>query len=124
VYDNETMAETRIVTDRISLAELKVLAHEYYGDTIKAVVDVPQGIIGVGGEFHSEIEKLLIEQHDSKRQDTWGINLLLDKTGNDFIEFDSMVNLKPLYGNRTRTVEDLAIQAAIREVVNKRVSST
>ena len=117
------MAETRIVTDNINLAELKTLAHEYYGDTIKAVVDVQQEILGVGGEFHSEIEKILIEQHGARRQDTWGINLLLDKTGDDFIEFDSMINLKPLYGNRTRAVEDGAIQVTIRGIVHKRVST-
>ena len=121
VYNSEIMTETRIVTDRISVPELKVLAHEFYGDTIKAVVDVRQEIMGAGGEFHSEIEKVLIEKHASQREDTWGINLLLDTTGDDFIEFDSMINLKPAYGNRTRSVGDSAIQARIKEIVGKRV---
>lgn len=39
---------------------------------------------------------------DSKRNNTWGINLHLNKTGDEFIEFDSMVNLKPLSGNTMR----------------------
>lgn len=118
VYNIETMTETRVVTDHISVAELKALAHEFYGDIIKAVVDVRLEITGVGGEFHSEIEKILIEKHGSRREDTWGINLLLDKTGDDFIEFDSMINLKPAYGNRTRSVGDPAIH---KEIVGKHV---
>lgn len=115
------MAEIKIIQDTVSLTELKTLAHEQYGDVIKAVIDVRQEIVGVGGEFHSEIEKLLIENYGSRREDTWGINFLLDKTGDDFIEFDSMINLKPSHGNRTRSVEDPTIQENIRAIVQKRV---
>lgn len=109
--------ETRIVKERITLEELRALAHEQYGDLIKAVVDVAQGIMGVGGELHVDIQSILIEQAGSKGDTTWGINLYLDKAGDDFIEFDSMVNLKPLLGNRTRGVEDEAICTAIRGIV-------
>lgn len=109
--------ETKIVRDGITREELRALASEQYGDLIKAVVDVEQGIIGVGGELHVDIQSLLIEQAGSKGDTTWGINLCLDKVGDDFIEFDSMVNLKPLIGNRTRGVEDEAVCIAIRNVV-------
>ena len=115
------MVETRIIEKTISVPELRALAHEFYGDVIKAVVDARQEILGVGGEFHSEIERVLTEEKGSRREDTWGINLLLDKTGNDFIEFDSMINLKPAFGNKTRDVEDAHIQAKIREIVAKTV---
>lgn len=114
--------ETRIVKDRITLDELRALAHEQYGDIIKAVVDVEQGIIGVGGELHVDIQSLLIERENSEGQNTWGINLYLEKTGEDFVEFDSMINLKPALGNKTRGVENIEIQNKIREIVNKLVS--
>lgn len=117
------MTEIRIVEGTISVAELKELAHEFYGDVIKAVVDVRQEIMGVGGEFHSEIERVLTEEKGSRREDTWGINLLLDKTGVDFIEFDSMINLKPAFGNKTRDVDDTNIQKKIRDIVGKIVLS-
>lgn len=113
--------ETRIVKDGITRDELRALAHEQYGDLIKAVVDVEQGIMGVGGELHVDIQSLLIEKEHSRGDTTWGINLYLDKTGEDFIEFDSMVNLKPLLGNRTRGVEDLEIQKKIRDIVGRLV---
>lgn len=109
--------ETKIVKDKISQAELKDLAHAQYGDIIKAVVDVEQGIMGVGGELHIDIQSLLIEKENSQGQDTWGINLYLEKTGDDFIEFDSMINLKPMSGNKTRNVENPEIQNKIREIV-------
>lgn len=114
--------ETRIVKDGISRDELRALAHEQYGDIIKAVVDVGQSIMGVGGELHVDIQSLLVEQEHSRGDTTWGINLYLDKTGEDFIEFDSMVNLKPALGNRSRGVENPEIQQKIREIVGKLVA--
>src|SRR3989344_4517192 len=95
----------KIVKDNISIAELKEMAKEEFGDVIKAVVDVEQEIMAVGGEFHAEEETFLMEQENSKRENTWGINLQLHESDNGFIEFDSMVNLKPAYGNRSRGVE-------------------
>jgi len=113
------MVETRIVKDSISREELKELAQELYGDIIKAVVDIGQGILGVGGELHVDIQSQLIEKENSRGEDTWGINLYIEKSGEDFIEFDSMVNLKPILGNKTRGVEDVGIQNKIREIVGK-----
>ena len=97
------------------------MAHEQYGDLIKAVIDVGQEIMGVGGELHVDIQSLLIEKEQSKGVDTWGINLYLEKQGDDFIEFDSMINLKPNLSNRTRNVESEEIRTKIRKIVNKLV---
>ena len=113
--------ETKIVKEGITREELQTLAHEQYGDLIKAIVDVAQGIMGIGGELHIDIQSILIEKAGSKGNTTWGINLYLDKTGDDFVEFDSMVNLKPLIGNRTRGIEDEAVRTAIRSIVARLV---
>lgn len=113
--------ETKIVKDKITKEELKALAHEQYGDIIKAVVDVAQGILGVGGELHVDIQSILIDKENAQGESTWGINLYLEKTGDDFIEFDSMINLKPALGNKTRGIESVEIQNEIHEIVNKLV---
>ncbi len=113
--------ETRIVKDRITKGKLENLAHEQYGNMIKAVVDIGQDIMGVGGELHVDIQSILLEKENSKTEDTWGINLYLDKTGEEFIEFDSMINLKPASGNKTRGVEDIETQKKIRGIVAKLV---
>ena len=110
---------TRIVKDKINQIELKNLAHEQYGDIIKAVIDIKQEIMGVGGELHVDIQSLLVEKENSQGGDTWGINLYLEKTGDDFIEFDSMINLKPNFGNRTRDIENSEIKEKIRNIINK-----
>ena len=113
--------ETIIVREKITQSELKNLAREQYGDIIKAVVDVRQGVMGVGGELHVDIQSILIEKANSESQDTWGINLYLDKAGEEFIEFDSMINLKPALGNKIRGVEDVRTQKEIQRIVAKLV---
>lgn len=109
--------DIKIVRVSMSRADLAMLAYEGFGDVIKVVVDVRQGIMAVGGELHADEEVLLSEECGSLRADTWGINLYPAETGDGFIEFDSMVNIKPANGNRSRGVEDVAIQGRIREVV-------
>lgn len=113
------MTEIKIIKELISRTELKRLASAQFGNIIKAVVDIRQEIVSVGGELHSDMEVLLVESENSKREDTWGINLYLDETGEGFIEFDSMVNLKPMHDNRTRNVESEAIQKKIKEIINR-----
>ncbi len=113
--------ETKIVKDKITKEELRTLAHEQYGDIIKVVVDVGQGIMGVGGELHVDIQSILMDEGGSSGQDTWGINLYLDKMGEDFIEFDSMINLKPTFNNKTRGIESEDLRNRVREIVYKLV---
>ena len=64
---------------------------------------------------------LLIEREKSNQDDIWGINLYPEKQGADFIEFDSMINLKPGLGNRTRGIENREIREKIIGIVNKSI---
>lgn len=98
------------------------IAKGQFGNLVKAVVDVEQGIMAVGGELHADEEVLLMEQEGSKREHIWGINLYPEKTGEDWIEFDSVINLKPSFGNRSRGVDNPEIQKKIRNIVEKLVS--
>lgn len=110
-----------IIKEPITKAELAEMAKEEFGDVVKAVVDVEQGIVAVGGELHADEEVLLMEQEMSKREHTWGINLYPKNPEESWIEFDSMVNLKPAFGNRSRNVENPEIQKKIKEVIRKLV---
>jgi len=109
----------RIVRDKISRSELQKIADERFGDLVKAAVDIKQSIIALGPELHADAEAELIEKAGSRRDDIWGINLYPAETGESFIEFDSMINLKPGLGNRTRGVEDEAMREAICRVVGE-----
>jgi hypothetical protein len=110
-----------IVKEPISKEELLRMAQGQFGNLIKAVIDVRQEIMAIGGELHADEEVFLTEQENSKREDTWGINLYPEKSREDMVEFDSMVNIKPAYGNRSRGVDDLAVQEGIKAIVGKLV---
>lgn len=111
--------EIKIVKDSINKKELIDIAKGQFGDLVKAVVDVGQGIMAVGGEMHADEEVILMEQEGSKREHTWGINLYPEKSGEELIEFDSIINIKPSYGNRSRDVENPKTREQIKIIVNK-----
>jgi len=107
----------KIVTDKITLEELKLMSSRMFGNLVKAVVDVEKGIIAVDAELHADAEALLLKE-GSKQEFLWGINLYPEISGDDWLEFDSMINLRPSRGNRSRGVENPQIQQKIREIVN------
>src|SRR3989344_7657744 len=113
------MSELHIIEKPITRAELKKIALERYGDLVKGAVDIEKDIMVLGGELHIDEALKLVEQFQSKGKDIWGINLYPEKTGDDMIEFDSMINLKPDLGNRTRGVDSLEIQDKIKNIVHK-----
>ncbi len=102
--------------------DLKNIAVEWFGEMAKAVVDIEQGIMAVGGDLHADEEALLLE-NESRQADLWGINLYPNATGENFIEFDSMINLRPNQNNRSRGVDDPAIREKIIAVVHGLVTS-
>jgi len=111
--------EIKIVKNSISKKELIGIAKKQFGDLVKAVVDVKQGIMAVGGEMYADEEVILIEQESLKREYTWGINLYPEKSGEELIEFDSIINIKPSCGNHSRDIENTEIKAKIKTIVNK-----
>ena len=110
--------EIRVVRDTVSRDELTEIAKQQFGDMVKAVVDVEQGIMAIGGELHSDEEAMLIDQGSAQRH-LWGINLYPDKPLNEWIEFDSMINVRPSGGNRSRYVESQETREAITRIVNR-----
>lgn len=110
-------AEIQIIKDKIALESLKILASQQFGDLVKAVVDVESGIMAVGGEMHSDEEEVLLSA-GSQQENLWGINLYPDKNGDDFMEFDSMINIRPRQNNRSRGVENVALQEKIKKIVS------
>lgn len=110
--------EIKIVKSTISKEELKKIAKNQFGDVVKAVVDIEKEIMAIGGDLHADEESLLLQQ-GSDQKNLWGINLYIDKPENEFIEFDSMINVRPSQNNRIRGVERLDIQKKIRDVVSK-----
>lgn len=116
------MSELYIIEKPITKAELKKIAEERFGDLVKAAIDIELEIMAVGGEFHMDEQTALFEEKGSKQQNVWGINIYPDDTEKGFIEFDSMINLKPNQGNRTRNIQDPVIREKIISIVKKLIT--
>ena len=112
----------KIIETKITVTEIDALAKKMFGNLIKAVVDIAKGVMAIDGELHADEETLLLE-NGSEQSNLWGINLYPEFfSTDDFIEFDSMINVRPGQGNRSRGVEDPNLQKKIREIVNNLVS--
>ena len=119
--DRARLAATTIVRDRIPLADLDAMAKDQFGDLVKAVVDIERGVKAIGGELHSDEEALLLEDGSDQRH-LWGINLYPAIADESWIEFDSMINIRPSRGNRSRSVDDAETREAILAVVGRLVA--
>jgi len=115
--------DMEVVRESVTLDHLVELAESGFGNLVKAVVDVSQGIMAVGAEMHAD-EKAALLGLGSSQADLWGVNLHPSQYGqSDWIEFDSMINIRPRQGNRSRGVNDPAAQEKIVAVVAHLVRS-
>jgi len=63
---------------------------------------------------------MLLDQ-GSSQHNLWGINLYPEKAEGEWIEFDSMINVRPSVGNRSRYVESEEIRKAVTRIVHRLV---
>lgn len=107
-----------ILTSRVNLDYIRDLSQNWYGEMIKAVADVENGLIAVDAELHSDLERLLLE-NGSNQESLWGFNIYPELDGEDFVEFDSLINIRPRQNNRSRDVEDPQVREKIISIVNE-----
>ncbi|MFA5859224.1 MAG: DUF5674 family protein [Elusimicrobiota bacterium] len=110
----------KIIETKIAESELAEIAKSTFGDMVKAVVDVGREVIAIDAELHSDIEAYLI-QDGSKQENLWGINLYPGVAGEEFVEFDSLINIRPACGNKTRGVESEEVRKSILKIVTVKV---
>ena len=109
-----------IVEKEISIDELKKMASKMFGNLVKGVVDVKEDLLVVDAELHSDQEAYLLER-GSKQENLWGINIYPELSGNERIEFDSMINLRPSQNNNSRGVDNEEIRDNILEIANSKI---
>ena len=106
------------IVDSISLAELRQMSNRMYGAVVKADVDVVRKVVIVDMDMHADGEAYLLE-HGSKQADLWGINLHPDEYGTDgFVEFDSIINIRPRQNNPSCSVVDAKLRRQITDIVS------
>jgi hypothetical protein len=106
----------KIIDTTLSLEDLRTMARNRFGNLVKAVVDVEREIMAVDGELHSDEEALLLE-NGSLQRNLWGINIYPELEEKDWIEFDSIINIRPSQGNRSRGVDDPALKEKVIKIV-------
>ena len=108
--------DIRIIESGVSIDELIEASRDFDDELVKAVVDIKRGIMAIGGSMHSDEETTLLDD-GSEQDDLWGINIYPGRRGEDWVEFDSMINIRPRQGNRARNVEKADLREKIIKIV-------
>ncbi|HOU36903.1 MAG TPA: DUF5674 family protein [Candidatus Omnitrophota bacterium] len=106
-----------IIRSRISRQELIARYLTHFETASKAVIDVKRGILALDAELHSDLEAALLKD-GSVQDDLWGINLYPHKERKDFIEYTSLINIRPHQGNKSMVVSDPAVRDRISSVID------
>ena len=109
------------LVDKITVEELSIMSENMAEPLVKGVVDAARRLLVLDAGLHSD-EELFLLGEGSRQEDLWGINLWPEFYGSDgFVEFDSMINIRPIQNNRTRSVEDPEIRHIIYKIVAEKV---
>jgi hypothetical protein len=88
---------------------------EEYGNYLKVVVDIEEGILAGGGEYHVDAEQELIKS-GHKQSDLWGGGIDLE-TGS--IDYNSMINIRPNQVNPGRDVASEDTRMKMDKVIKR-----
>ena len=108
----------QILQKPVSREELKRIAENTFGDMVKCVADVRMNLLAIDADLHADLERLLLD-NGSAQEDLWGFNLWVEEDGEDFVEFDSLINIRAWQGNPSRDVLNLEVREAIKSIVAK-----
>lgn len=106
-----------VLDRRIDRDQLAHLVRQGFGDMVKYVVDVEQGIVAVGGELHADAEALLLDA-GSRQSNLWGANYYPGRGREGCIEFTALVNIRPSQGNPAMEIRDPALRERIRSLTH------
>ena len=109
-----------IVEDKISVDELKKIGREFYISIIKGVVDIEKEVVAFGGKFHIDSNMKLIE-NGSEQKDVWGFNINFDEPRDSWVEYISLINIRPLVGNRNMEVQDENIRKKMKQIIDSKI---
>ena len=109
-----------IVEDKISVDKLRKIGKEFYLSMIKGVVDIEKEIVAFGGEYHMDANMVLME-NGSKQSNVWGFNVYFDKPRDSWIEYTSLINIRPLANNNDMEVLDQNIREKMKKIIDSKI---
>ncbi|MBI4088678.1 hypothetical protein HY415_01130 [Candidatus Kaiserbacteria bacterium] len=107
--------EILIVRKPVDKGTLDALAEEWHHNLVKGVADIKTGLVALGGEWHIDANSRLIGK-GSEQRNLWGFNLYPKERGDAAIEYDSLINIRPLQGNRSMVITSEETRRAVRKV--------
>ena len=107
--------EILIVRKPVDRETLDALANAWHHTLVKGVADIKTGLVALGGEWHMDANKRLIEE-GSQQQNLWGFNLYQNEKGDAAIEYNSLINIRPAQGNRSMEITNEETKIAVRKV--------
>lgn len=110
--------DIKILDNKINIDEVKKMADSWYGTMIKGAVDIELGRVALGGDYHIEGSEVLTAS-GSKFEDVWGFNIRFEESPDGVLEFDSMVNIKPNFGNRSRGINNEEVMKKATDIIRK-----
>ena len=108
------MFPINLLTIPIEKKDLEIYKSNPYDSMIKYVVDISKSLIALGGEMHSDAERVLLE-NGSIQEYLWGANIY---PWGDIIEIEytSLINIRPNSGNRSMEIQDDTIREKVKKI--------
>jgi len=107
----------QIVKSSITKKDISEKYLHYFKDMAKAVVDVENKILAIDAELHSDLEELLLK-NGSTQENLWGVNIYPEADKEKFIEYTSLINIRPSQGNASMDIKNNDLRAKIQKIVN------
>ncbi len=104
-----------IINQNVTKEDLDV-AKEEYGDFIKLAVDIENRWMAIGGEWHSDCEKVLIN-NGSNQNNVWGGGIDISSGKIDTI---SLINIRPNQNNDSQEIVDPTIRNKVISIVKEK----
>lgn len=108
--------EILVIREPVNQETLRALAEAWHCSLVKGVADISLGIVALGGEWHMDANNRLIEE-GSQQQNLWGFNIYPKEKGDATIEYNSLINIRPIQGNRSMEIVSEEIRKAVRRTV-------
>lgn len=107
--------EILVVRETVDKETLDALAKEWHHTLVKGVADISRAVVALGGEWHIDANNRLIED-GSEQKNLWGFNIYPREKGDAAIEYNSLINIRPLQGNRSMEIANEETRKAVRRV--------
>lgn len=103
-----------ILNAPIAFREIRMKYNQFFRTMVKAVVDIEKRLVALDAELHADLEQLLLDE-GSRQENVWGINIYFE--GPVFIEYTSLINIRPAQGNKGMEVENPQTKKQIEDIV-------